>query len=149
MEYMSNLPSTKQGNDYVFVVVDRFSKMAILVTYKKSIIAEATTKLFFERVWVHFGIPKTIVLDRDNEFLNTFWSSLWSRMDTKITKSMAFHPQMNGQNRGHQQDDCAYQHILQQVQDILQKSNAKYKQCHDQHSMPHKFKVGDKVWLHL
>jgi hypothetical protein len=41
------------------------------------------------------------------------------------------------------------QHIHQQVQDILQKSNGKYKQCHDQHRVPHKFQVGDKVWLHL
>jgi hypothetical protein len=41
------------------------------------------------------------------------------------------------------------QHIRQQVQDILQKSNTKYKQCHDQHRVPHKFQVGDKVWLHL
>jgi hypothetical protein len=40
-------------------------------------------------------------------------------------------------------------HIRQQVQYILQKSNAKYKQCHDQHRVPHKFQVGDKVWLHL
>jgi hypothetical protein len=48
MDYMSSLPSTKQGNDCVFVVVDRFSKMAILVAYKKSITAEATAKLFFE-----------------------------------------------------------------------------------------------------
>jgi hypothetical protein len=31
------------------------------------------------------------------------------------------------------------QHICQQVQDILQKSNDKYKQCHDQHRVPHKF----------
>jgi hypothetical protein len=35
------------------------------------------------------------------------------------------------------------------VQDILQKSNDKYKQCHDQHQVLHKFQVGDKVWLHL
>jgi hypothetical protein len=41
------------------------------------------------------------------------------------------------------------QHIYQQVQDILNKSNDKYKQCHDQHRVPHKFQVGDKVWLHL
>jgi hypothetical protein len=41
------------------------------------------------------------------------------------------------------------QHIHQQVQDILQKSNDKYKQCHDQHRVPHKFQMGDKVWLHL
>jgi hypothetical protein len=41
------------------------------------------------------------------------------------------------------------QHIRQQVQDILQKSNAKYKQRHDQHQVPHQFQVGDKVWLHF
>jgi hypothetical protein len=40
-------------------------------------------------------------------------------------------------------------HIHQQVQDILQKSNDKYKQRHDQHRVPHKFQVGRKVWLHL
>jgi hypothetical protein len=66
MDYMSGLTSTKRGNDCVFVVVDRFSKMAILVTCKKSITAEATTKLFFERVYVHFGIPQTIVSNQDS-----------------------------------------------------------------------------------
>ena len=66
MDYMLGLPSTKWGNDCVFVVVDHFSKMVILVACKKNIITESTTKLFFERVWVHFGIPQTIVSDRDS-----------------------------------------------------------------------------------
>jgi hypothetical protein len=48
MDYTSGLPSTKRENDCVFVVVDHFSKMAILVAYKKSITVEATVKLFFE-----------------------------------------------------------------------------------------------------
>jgi hypothetical protein len=47
----------KHGNDCVFVVVDRFSKMFIMMACKKNITTEATAKLFFERVWVHFGIP--------------------------------------------------------------------------------------------
>jgi hypothetical protein len=97
MDYMSGLPSTKRGNDCVFVVVDHFSNMAILVACKKRITAEATTKIFFERVWVHFGIPQTIVSYRDNQFLSTFWSILWSLLETKLTKSTAFHPQTNGQ----------------------------------------------------
>ena len=97
MDYMLGLLSTKWGNDCVFVVFYRFSKMAIMLACKKSITAEATTNLFFERVWVHFGIPQTIVLDRDSLFLSTFWSSLWSLLDTKLTKSMAFHPQTDGQ----------------------------------------------------
>jgi hypothetical protein len=33
------------------------------------------------------------------------------------------------------------QHICQQVQDILHKSNDKYKQHHDQHWVPHKFQI--------
>jgi hypothetical protein len=41
------------------------------------------------------------------------------------------------------------QHIRQQVQEILQKSNAKYKQRHDKHKVLHQFQVGDTVWLHL
>jgi hypothetical protein len=97
MDYMSSLPSTKRGNDCVFVVFDLFSKMAIMVFCKKSITIEATTKIFFEQVWVHFGIPQTIISDQDSRFLITFWSSLWSLLNTKITKSTAFHPQIDGQ----------------------------------------------------
>jgi hypothetical protein len=97
MDYMSGLPSTKRGNDCVFVVVDHFSKMVIMATCKKSITVEATAKIFFERVWVHFGIPQTIISYQDSQFLNTFWSSLWSLLDTKLTKSTSFHPQTDGQ----------------------------------------------------
>jgi hypothetical protein len=49
MDYMLVLPSTKRGNEFVFVVVDRFSKIAILASYKKRITVEATPKLLFER----------------------------------------------------------------------------------------------------
>jgi hypothetical protein len=48
MDYMLCLPSTKHGNDCVFMVFDRFSKMAIMAACKKNIAIEATTKIFFE-----------------------------------------------------------------------------------------------------
>jgi hypothetical protein len=64
--------STKQGNDYVFVVVDRFSKMTILTACKNNITVADTAKLFFERVRVHFGLPQTIISDRNSRFLITF-----------------------------------------------------------------------------
>ena len=60
MDYMSGLPTTKHGNGCVFVVVDRFSKMAILTACKKTITVEATAKLFFEWVWIHFGLPQQL-----------------------------------------------------------------------------------------
>ena len=92
MDFMSSLPITKHGHDCVYVVVDRFSKLAILVDYRKAISAEETKKIFFEHVRVPFGLPKTIILDRDTQFLNKFWSSLWALMDIKITNSTTFHP---------------------------------------------------------
>jgi hypothetical protein len=39
MDYMSDLPSTKHENDCAFVVVDRFSKMSIMMACKKNITA--------------------------------------------------------------------------------------------------------------
>jgi hypothetical protein len=97
MDHISILPSTKHGNYYVFIVIDRFSKMADLVPCKKSIIVKATDKLFFKCIWVHFGLPQTIILDYDSRFLSTFLSSVRSLMDTKLTKSTSFHPQIDGQ----------------------------------------------------
>jgi hypothetical protein len=82
MDYMSGLPSTKHENDCVFVVIDRFLKMSIMMACKKNITVESIVKLFFERVWVHFSIPHTIISDWDNSFLSTFFSNLWSMLDT-------------------------------------------------------------------
>jgi hypothetical protein len=48
MDYMSSIPSTKKGNDCVFLVVDQFSKMAILASCKKSIKEIYTAKIIFE-----------------------------------------------------------------------------------------------------
>ena len=97
MDFMSSLPTTKHQHDCVDVVVDRFSKMAILMACRKVISTKKITKLFFEHVWVHFGLPKSIISDWDSRFLNKFWSSLWEIMDKKLTKSNAFHPQTDGQ----------------------------------------------------
>jgi hypothetical protein len=48
MDYMSGLPSTKKGNDCVFVVVDQFSKMDILIACKNRITVVYTVNILFE-----------------------------------------------------------------------------------------------------
>lgn len=63
INYMSSLPSIKRGNDYVFVVTDRFSRMVILIAYKKSITMESISKLFFDWMWVYLGILQTVRSD--------------------------------------------------------------------------------------
>ena len=69
--------------------------MCILMACKKNITAEQTSNIFFQNVWIHFGLP-TIVSDRDSRFVGNFWSKLWDMMDTKLKKSTTFHPQKYG-----------------------------------------------------
>jgi hypothetical protein len=97
MDFVGGLPMSRKGHDYLYVVVDRFSKMCILMPCTKQVTTEQTTQLFFQNVWVHFGLPKSIISDRDSRFVGSFWSSLWALMDTKLKKSTAFHPQTDGQ----------------------------------------------------
>jgi hypothetical protein len=87
------------GHDYLSVVLDRFSNMCILMPCKNHIIVEQTANLFFQYVWVHFGLPKSIISDRYTRFLGDFWTSLWIMMDTKLKRSIDFHPQTSGQTK--------------------------------------------------
>jgi hypothetical protein len=97
MDFVGGFPMSRKGHDYLYVVVDRFRKMCVLVPCKKQVTGEGTAHLFFQHVWVHFGFPTSIVSDQDSHFLGKFWSTLWELMDTKLQKSTYFHPQTNGQ----------------------------------------------------
>jgi hypothetical protein len=99
MDYMFGLSSTKKGNDYVFVVLDQFSKMAILTSCNNNFTVEYISNIFFKQAWVHFGITHTIISHQENRLFNTFWSSLWSLLHTKLIKSTSFHPQTDGQTK--------------------------------------------------
>jgi hypothetical protein len=96
MDFVGGLPMTKGGHDYLYVIVDRFNKMCILMPCKKHITVEQTTNIFFQYVWVHFGLPMSIVLDRDTRFLGDFWTRFWRMMDTKLKRRTYFHPQTDG-----------------------------------------------------
>jgi hypothetical protein len=60
---VGGLSMSKMSHDYLYVVVDRFNKMCILMLAKKQIIVESTTNMFFANVWVHFGLPTCIKSD--------------------------------------------------------------------------------------
>jgi hypothetical protein len=48
MDFVGGLPTTKKGHDYIFVVVDRFKKMCILMPCKNTIKGQEVISMFFE-----------------------------------------------------------------------------------------------------
>ena len=96
MDFITSLPES-QGYDAIFVMVDRFSKLAHMVPTVGTATALETAKLFLNAWWKHHGLPKVIVSDRDPKFTSAFWRHFFRKVGTKLTFSTAFHPQTDGQ----------------------------------------------------
>lgn len=99
MNFVGGLPMSRKGHDYLYVVVDIFSKMCIFVPCKKKVTVEWNAHMLFQYLWVHFGLPTSIISNREYRFLGVFWSTLWGLMDTNLKKSTTFHPQTDGKTK--------------------------------------------------
>uniref|UniRef100_A0A2N9IC59 Reverse transcriptase n=1 Tax=Fagus sylvatica TaxID=28930 RepID=A0A2N9IC59_FAGSY len=59
--------------------------------------ASKIAQLYFDEIVKLYGLPKTIVSDRDVKFMSYFWKTLWHLVGTKLKFSAAYHPQTDGQ----------------------------------------------------
>src|SRR5258708_14433205 len=86
------------GNTKIWVIVDRFSKMAHFIPLPAVNKTEDMAKIFLNQIWKVHGLPDDIVLDRDRMFIYHFWPSLMDLLSVKLNLSKAFHPQKHGQS---------------------------------------------------
>lgn len=89
--FITGLPISA-GHTVIFVVLDRLSKYAHLMSLKHHFTAVEVAQSYLDNVFKLHGWPRSIVGDRDSVFFSTFWQGLFSIHGTEFLLSSAYHP---------------------------------------------------------
>ena len=58
--------------DSICVVTDRFTKYAYIILVLETIDADTIAQLFLRTIFVNYGIPDEVILDKDKLFTSKF-----------------------------------------------------------------------------
>lgn len=89
--------SQVHGYNGIMVVVDRFSNYVVFVPTKMPCGAEWTVELFFKNIVKYWGMPLSIVSDRDPHFTSRFWTTLFKLVRTELLMSLSYYLKTDGQ----------------------------------------------------
>ncbi|CAL8154061.1 unnamed protein product [Prunus armeniaca] len=96
MDFIVSL-SKSEGCGSILVVVDRFTKYATFIPAPVDCNAEEAARLFLKHVVKYWGIPTSIISDRDTCFTGKLWTELFRLLGSQLNFSTSFHPQTDGQ----------------------------------------------------
>jgi transposase InsO family protein len=97
VDLITCLPDTTKGHDSILTVVDRCTKMVILIPTTINVGAEEFADLMTDHVFAKQGIPLNILSDRDPRFTGHFWQTVCKRWNIHPSVTSAYHPQSDGQ----------------------------------------------------
>jgi len=75
MDLITGLPWSN-GNNAIWVVVDRPTKIRHLVPCCTTIDAPSLADLFVDNIWKHHGLPLTIISHQVPQFAAKFWGTI-------------------------------------------------------------------------
>ncbi|MBW0573184.1 hypothetical protein O181_112899 [Austropuccinia psidii MF-1] len=97
MDWVTALPpSGEKSYNACLVIVDRYSKTPIFFSCHKDDTTMDTALLLWSRIISHTGSFKNIISDRDPKFTSALWTNLRRLFGTKLSFSIANHPQTDG-----------------------------------------------------
>ena len=92
---MTDLPLT-YGLNAIVTIVDRLIKWITLFPCKMGhdhpVGVEEVALVFFHNIVYHFGVPHSLVDDRDAQSTSEFWTRLCYLVVTRICFSFVHHP---------------------------------------------------------
>lgn len=97
IDFITDLPRTRNGCNAIMVVLDRLTKMVHFSPTTTNVAAYEVARLFRRDVFRLHGLPRQIVSDRDTRFTSKFWRGLMKLFKIKLGMSTSFHPQTDGQ----------------------------------------------------
>ena len=96
IDFIMGHPESK-GYDAIWVVVDRLTKLSHMVPCKSMCSSEDLTDLFLHNVWMHRGLPSTVMSNQGPQFPSKFRKGLCEHLGIERRLSTGFHPQTDGQ----------------------------------------------------
>jgi len=96
IDILGPLLNTVDGNRYVFVMSDRFSKLIRSVALRR--ITAVTVASAFLTAWVAvYGPPDCVLSDQGPRMDNSFFHAVMKMLGTRCKYTTPYHPQTNGQ----------------------------------------------------
>jgi len=96
MDFVGALPKTVKGFNSIWVIIDRFMKLAHFIPIKTGMSMMRLVEIYIEQVVRLHNIPSNNVSNRDLRFTSKFWESLQATLGTKLRLSCTYHPQTDG-----------------------------------------------------
>ena len=90
IDFMGPFPSS-YGNEYVLVAVDYVSKWVEAVACRNAN-SNAVQKLFTDIIFPRFGVPRAVISDGGNHFVNRQFNNLLNRQRVTHKVSTSYHP---------------------------------------------------------
>ncbi|GJU76203.1 putative reverse transcriptase domain-containing protein [Tanacetum coccineum] len=82
----------------IWVIVYHLTKFAHFLPMREDDTLENLTRQYLKEVVSKHGVSVSIICDRDGKFTSHFWKSLNKALGTRLDKSTAYHPQIDGQS---------------------------------------------------
>ena len=91
MDFVGLFPDC-MGYGYLLVVICRLTSLVHLIPTMTTTKATGVTWLFLKDIARLYGLPESIVSDRDHKFVSKFRPELHRLMGVKLLMSTAYHP---------------------------------------------------------